>query len=71
MDEMFAAGWRVWAWLKLVKTCASSGPNRQVKELPVCVSERAYFAEPGWLETAFDTGPNIRRDVFCLQGYLC
>ena len=24
----------------------TSGPNRQVKELPVCVSARAYFAKP-------------------------
>ena len=80
MDEMFAVGWRVWAWLKLVKTSASlrwsdlqailpgelrmiqgmlttilrrtktSLPNRQVKELPVCVREKAYFAKPGWLK---------------------
>ena len=32
----------------------TSGPNRQVKELPVCVSEKAYFARAGWLETGFD-----------------
>ena len=60
-------GWRIWAWAKLVKVCASlrwsdiqaiipgelamvegrlvtvlrktktSGPNRRIKELPVCV----------------------------------
>ena len=30
------------------------GPNRQVKELPVCVSEKAYFAKPTWKKTGFD-----------------
>ena len=84
MDEMYAVGWRIWAWIKLVKVWASlrwsdiqailpqelcliegrlttilrrtktSGPNRQVKELPVCVSERAYFAKPAWIKTGFD-----------------
>ena len=84
MDEMYAVGWRIWAWIKLVKVWASlrwsdiqailpqelclvegrlttilrgtktSGPNRQVKELPVCVSERAYFTKPGWIKTGFD-----------------
>ena len=28
--------------------------NRQVKELPVCASERAYFAKPAWIKTGFD-----------------
>ena len=23
MDEMYAAGWRIWAWIKLVKVWAS------------------------------------------------
>ena len=84
MDEMYAVGWRIWAWIKLVNLWASlrwsdvqavllgelrlidgmlitillrtktSGPNRQVKELPVCVSEKAYFAKPGWLKLGFD-----------------
>ena len=84
MNEMYAVGWQIWAWIKLVKVWASlrwsdiqaifpqelrpiegrlttilrktkaSGPNRQVKELPVCVSERAYFAKPGWTKTGFD-----------------
>ena len=84
VDDMFAVGWRIWAWIKLVKVWASlrwsdvqaiipqelyliegrlttilrrtktSGPNRQVKELPVCVSERAYFAKPKWIKTGFD-----------------
>ena len=70
MDEMYAVGWQVWAWIKLVKVWASwrwwdvqailpeelrliegrlttmlrRKVNRQVKELPVCVSENAYFA---------------------------
>ena len=81
---MYAVGWRIWAWIKLVKVWASlswsdvqailpqelcliegrlttilrrtktSGPNRQVQELPVCVSERAYFAKPAWIKTGFD-----------------
>ena len=84
VDDMFAVGWRIWAWIKLVKVWASlrwsdvqviipqelcliegrlttilrktktSGPNQQVKELPVCVSERAYFAKPKWIKTGFD-----------------
>ena len=84
VDDMFAVGWRIWAWIKLVKVWASlrwsdvqaiipqelcliegrlttilrrtktSGSNRQVKELPVCVSERAYFAKPKWIKTGFD-----------------
>ena len=32
----------------------TSGPNRQVKELPVCVSETAYFANDSWLRDGFD-----------------
>ena len=84
VDEMYAVGWRIWAWIKLAKVWASlrwsdiqailpqelclmegrlttilrstkaSGPNRQVKELPVCVRERAYFAKPAWIKTGFD-----------------
>ena len=42
---------RVTTILRRTKT---SGPNRQVKELPVCVSERAYFAKPAWIKTGFD-----------------
>ena len=82
LDEMYAVGWRVWAWIKLVKVWASlrwsdiqailpqelhliegrlstvlrrtktSGP--QVKELPVCVREKAYFAKPAWVKAGFD-----------------
>ena len=84
LDDMYAIGWRIWAWIKLVKVWASlrwsdiqailpqelhliegrlstilrrtktSGPNRQVKELPVCVSEKAYFAKPEWVKVGFD-----------------
>ena len=84
MDEMYAVGWRIWAWIKLVKVWASlrwsdvqairpgklrliegrlttilqqtktSGPNRLVKELPVCVNEKAYSAKPGWLKLGVD-----------------
>ena len=32
----------------------TSGPNGQVKEQPFCVSEKAYFAKSGRLETGFD-----------------
>ena len=79
---MYSVGWRIWAWIKLVKVWATlrwsdvqailpqelrliegrlstilrrtkaSGPNRQVKELPVCVSEKAYFAKPTGLRPA-------------------
>ena len=27
----------------------TSGASRRVKELPVCISERAYLARSGWL----------------------
>ena len=32
----------------------TSGPNKRVKELPVCVSEQAFFEDPEWLETGFE-----------------
>ena len=38
----------------ILRRTKTSGPNRQVKELPVCVSERAYFAKPAWIKTGFD-----------------
>ena len=28
----------------------TSGPNRRIKEMPVCVSEAAFFENPAWLE---------------------
>ena len=82
LDDMYAVGWRIWAWIKLVwaslrwsdiqailpqelhliegrlstvlRRTKTSGPNRQVKELPVCVSEKAYFAKPTWVKAGFD-----------------
>ena len=77
VDDMFAVGWRIWAWASLrwsdvqaiipqelcliegrlttiLRRTKTSGPNRQVKELPVCVSERAYFAKSKWIKTGFD-----------------
>ena len=88
MDEMYAVGWRIWAWIELLKVRASlrwsdvqairpgelrlittilrrtntSGPNRQVKELLVCVSEKAYFAKLG-----FDL---LQHHVRCKRDYL-
>ena len=38
----------------ILRRTKTSGPNRQVKELPVCVSEKAYFAKPTWIKTGFD-----------------
>ena len=38
----------------ILRRTKTSGPNRQVKEPPVCVSEQAYFAKTGWLKTGFD-----------------
>ena len=38
----------------ILRRTKTSGPNRQVKELPVCVSERAYLAKPDWLKTGFN-----------------
>ena len=40
--------------LTILPRTKTSGPNRQVKELPVCVSEKAYVAKPGWLKLGFD-----------------
>ena len=32
----------------------TSGRAKRIKELPVCVSEQAFFEDPRWLETGFD-----------------
>ena len=37
----------------ILRRTKTSGPNRQVKELPDCVSEKAYFVKPGWLTLGF------------------
>ena len=38
----------------VLRRTKTSDPNRQVKELPVCVSEKAYFAKPAWVKVGFD-----------------
>ena len=48
--------------LRLTKT---SGPSRRVKELPVAISEHAYFLRSTWLRVGFDllrTHANYKRD---------
>ena len=32
----------------------TSGPNRRVKEMPLCVSEAAFFENPDWLKIGFE-----------------
>ena len=32
----------------------TSGPTKRVKELPVCVSEQAFYEDPRWLGTGFE-----------------
>ena len=31
-----------------------SGPNRRIKEMPLCVSEAAFFENPAWLKVGFE-----------------
>ncbi|CAE7721265.1 unnamed protein product, partial [Symbiodinium sp. KB8] len=64
VDPGQAIGWRVWAWAKLVMVWGSlvgrlvttlrrtktSGRNRRVRELPVAISEYAFFARRSWLQ---------------------
>ena len=38
----------------VLRQTKTSGPTKQVKELPVCVSEKAFFANPDWLKAGFD-----------------
>ena len=38
----------------VLRKTKTSGPNRRVKELPVCVSERAFFVDSRWLGWGFD-----------------
>ena len=33
----------------MLRQTQASGPTKQVKELPVCVSEKAFFANEDWL----------------------
>ena len=32
----------------------TSGPNRRIKEMPLCVSEAAFFENPDWLKIGFE-----------------
>ena len=32
----------------------TSGPNRRVRELPVAISEHAYFVKSSWLKEGFN-----------------
>ena len=50
--ELTFADGRLSTILRKTKT---SGPNRRVKELPVCVSERAFFLDSRWLGWGFDS----------------
>ena len=35
----------------------TSGPNRRIKEMPLCVSEAAFFENPAWLKVGFELLP--------------
>ena len=67
LEELRLIEGRLTTILRRTKT---SGPNRQVKELPVCVSERAYFVKPGWLKAGFDLllfHVRYKRTTSCLR----
>ena len=53
--------------LTILRRAKTSGRNRQVKELPACVSEKPYFAKTGWLKTGFDL---LQYHVRSKRGYL-
>ena len=79
-DVGHATGWRIWAWAKLLglatvlvegrlttvlRRTKTSGPSRPTKELPVAISEHAYFLRTTWLRVGFDllrTHANYKRD---------
>ena len=61
-EELRLIEGRLTTTLRKTKT---SGPNRQVKELPVCVSEKAYFVKPGWLKGGGSTCYSI---MFAISG---
>ena len=50
--ELTFADGRLTTILRKPKT---SGPNRRVKELPICVSERAFFLDLSWLGWGFES----------------
>ena len=45
----------------MLRETKTFGPTKQVKELPVCVTEKAFFANPDWLKVGFDL----------LKSYVC
>ena len=42
---------RLYTLLRRTKT---TGATRRIKELPVCVSEKAFFEDPSWLAEGFE-----------------
>ena len=49
----------------VLRRTKTSGPSRRVKELPVAISEHAYFLRSTWLRVGFDllrTHANYKRD---------
>ena len=62
MDDSEPTGLRVYAWAKLVKVWAAWGAKaggrpsgyHAIKEMPLCVSEAAFFENPDWLKTGFE-----------------
>ena len=53
----------------MLRETKTSGPTKQVKELPVCVSEKAFFARPEWLKVGFEllkshVSKQLRREMW-------
>ena len=49
----------------VLRRTKTSGPSRRIKELPVAISEHAYFLRSTWLRVGFDllrTHANYKRD---------
>ena len=49
----------------VLRRTKTSGPSRRIKELPVAISEHAYFLRSAWLGVGFDllrTHANYKRD---------
>ena len=49
----------------MLRRTKTSGPNRRVRELPVAISEHAFFVKSGWLKVGFDLlkqHANYKRD---------
>ena len=38
----------------ILRRTKTTGANRRIKELPVCISERAFFEDPTWLAVGFN-----------------